>query len=68
MAVTRITGALPRFTYGDVDSDSFQLFVGAAETYNAPAADIQQLTIPGRNGSFLKGSYSPLLKLYGCIG
>lgn len=53
MATVRKLKTLPYFTFGDFSSDSAGLYVGTADTYNAPAQDLSDIVIPGRNGSYL---------------
>lgn len=50
------------FTFGDIDSRDFGVYISGSGVFNAPAKQIEMIEVPGRNGDLI-GLESRLLNL-----
>ena len=41
------------FTFGNIKSDDYDIYISGSGTHNAPAEDVDRIEIPGRNGDLL---------------
>lgn len=57
------------FTFGNVVSSDFNIYVGGEGTYNAPVRETKVITIPGRNGAFAMdlGRFENITLTYPCF-
>ncbi len=42
-----------KITFGSVDSSTYDIYISGEGVFNAPERDVEIISIPGRNGSFL---------------
>lgn len=40
-----------KLTFGGVSSDTYKVYISGESVYNAPARDVNMVTVPGRNGT-----------------
>ena len=54
------------FTFGGISSSQYDIFISGEALFDAPKRNTEEVTIPGRNGSFLldKGSYENIKVTY----
>lgn len=64
-----VTGELYKgFTFGDVSSKDYGVYITQEAAYNAPDRDVEVVEIAGRNGAYIldKGRFKNITVSYKC--
>lgn len=61
-------GVLNKFTFGNVDSSDYGILLSGEATMNAPARNVDKVSVPGRNGDLLldQNSFQNITVTYPC--